>query len=425
MATGSTINYAGEYKLHSCRLDSSTGVSARLDSNVTEINIYESLFTNTLEATLIVVDQNNMIMNMPIVGQEYINLKIETPSVGVIENIFCVYKVISRQDLSTGSQTYELQLISPETLRNNRTRISKSYTGLTSDIITKILRDEKLINTNKDIYVDKTSRIRKFVAPNVRPQDFINNLIKESTSETYGGSPHYFFYETTKGFNFRVLDSLYQEPFKGRFVASEAASIDGENKRNNIEKDFQRIIDFSIGTTNDTKNKSSNFIVKNLKNIKNFNSISDQLITSSFFKKNLQKSITENFSEYEIENFKSDLVISNATIEHVGNYDNQKTMFDNMIKLCKKMIIISTPYRYHPLEFHTKIPLIHWLPKNIHRKILKNIGLTFFSKEENLNLLSKSDFNNFVESKKIKGEFRYIKFLFFKSNLIFIGKKYN
>ena len=180
-----------------------------------------------------------------------------------------------------------------------------------------------------------------------------------------------------------------------------------------------------IGTTNDTKNKSSNFIVKNLKNIKNFNSISDQLITSSFFKKNLQKSITENFSEYEIENFKSDLVISNATIEHVGNYDNQKTMFDNMIKLCKKMIIISTPYRYHPLEFHTKIPLIHWLPKNIHRKILKNIGLTFFSKEENLNLLSKSDFNNFVESKKIKGEFRYIKFLFFKSNLIFIGKRYN
>ena len=180
-----------------------------------------------------------------------------------------------------------------------------------------------------------------------------------------------------------------------------------------------------IGTTNDTKNKSSNFIVKNLKNIKNFNSISDQLITSSFFKKKLQKSITENFSEYEIENFKSDLVISNATIEHVGNYDNQKTMFDNMIKLCKKMIIISTPYRYHPLEFHTKIPLIHWLPKNIHRKILKNIGLTFFSKEENLNLLSKSDFNNFVESKKIKGEFRYIKFLFFKSNLIFIGKKYN
>ena len=178
-----------------------------------------------------------------------------------------------------------------------------------------------------------------------------------------------------------------------------------------------------IGTTNDTKNKSSNFIVKNLKNIKNFYSISDQLITSSFFKKTLQKSITENFSEYEIENLKSDLVISNATIEHVGNYDNQKAMINNMIKLSKKMIIISTPNRYHPLEFHTKIPFIHWLPKNIHRKILKNIKLTFFSKEENLNLLSKSDLSSFVENEKVKSEFKYIKFLFFKSNLIFIGKK--
>ena len=56
--------------------------------------------------------------------------------------------------------------------------------------------------------------------------------------------------------------------------------------------------------------------------VKNFNSISDQLITSSFFKKKLQKSIIENFSEYEIENFKSDLVVSNATIEHVCNYNN-------------------------------------------------------------------------------------------------------
>ena len=180
-----------------------------------------------------------------------------------------------------------------------------------------------------------------------------------------------------------------------------------------------------IGTTSDTENKSSNFIIKNLKNIKNFNSISNQLITSSFFKKKLQKKIIKNFSEYEIENFKSDLVVSNATIEHVGNYNNQKAMVSNMIKLSKKMVIISTPYRYHPLEFHTKIPFIHWLPKKIHRKILKNFNLTFYSKEENLNLLSKSDLRSFIENEEIKSEFRYIKFLFLRSNLIFILKKYD
>ena len=189
-----------------------------------------------------------------------------------------------------------------------------------------------------------------------------------------------------------------------------------------ILNNINNILD--IGTTSDNENKSSNFIIKNLKNVKNFYSISDQLITLPFFKKKLQKSIIENFSEYEIENFKSDLVVSNATIEHVGNYNNQKVMVSNMIKLSKKMVIISTPYRYHPLEFHTKIPFIHWLPKKIHRMILKKLNLVFYSKEENLNLLSKSDLSSFIKNEKIKSEFKYIKFLFLRSNLIFILKKY-
>ena len=177
-----------------------------------------------------------------------------------------------------------------------------------------------------------------------------------------------------------------------------------------------------IGTTSDT-NESSNIIVKNLKNIKNFYSISDQNIESSFFKKKLQKSITVDFTEDEISELKSDLVISNATIEHVGNFDNQKKMFENINNLSKKFFIIVTPNRFHPFEFHTKIPLIHWLPKFIHRKILKVLNLTFYSKEENLNLLSIGDFKKMVNNEKFSYELKYIKFLYFKSNIIFIGKK--
>ena len=287
MATSDTVQYAGEYKLQSCRLDSSTGISARLDANVVEINIYENLFTNSLEAALVIVDQNNMVMNMPIIGQEYVHLKLETPSVGVFDNIFCVYRILSRADVSVGSQVYQLQLISPETLRNNRTRINKSYTGLTSEIVEKILRDERLINTKKDIHIDETNRIRKFVVPNQRPNDFIINLTKESTSKRYNGSPHYFFYETTKGFNFRVLDSLYEQPSRGRFVASEAASIQGEDKRNNIEKVFQRIIDFSIGTTNDTVMSSRGGM------------LSSKLIKYNIFHKNYDEYFYNYFDDFK------------------------------------------------------------------------------------------------------------------------------
>ena len=178
-----------------------------------------------------------------------------------------------------------------------------------------------------------------------------------------------------------------------------------------------------IGTTSDDKNASSNIIIKNIKNIDNFKCISDQIVSSDFFNKKLKKSITEEFSNNELYEFSSDLVVSNATIEHVGNTLNQKKMLENVIKLTKKIFVITTPNKFYPIELHTKIPLIHWFPKSIYRKILKFLGLSFYANEENLNLLSVNEFKKMLDNYKIKYEIRFIKLFFFKSNIIIIGKK--
>ena len=179
-----------------------------------------------------------------------------------------------------------------------------------------------------------------------------------------------------------------------------------------------------IGTTEDTENPSSNFIVRNLKNFESYKSISDQKINSNFFRKKLQKSITENFLKADLDEYKSDLVISNATIEHVGSFENQIKMCSNIISLSKKYFIIMTPNRFHPLEFHTKIPIIHWLPKKFYRIILRSFGLKFFADEKNLNLLSEFDLRLIMkENNQINYEIKYVNFLFIKSNLILIGEK--
>ena len=188
------------------------------------------------------------------------------------------------------------------------------------------------------------------------------------------------------------------------------------------DKEIKDILD--VGSTEDDKNESSNYLIKNLGDDKNYKSISDQSISSNFFSKVLKKSITDNFTEDEIKDFQSDLVISNATIEHIGNFENQIKMCDNVINLSKKYFIIMTPNRFHPLEFHTKIPIIHWLPKKLHRMILRLIGLKFFSEEKNLNLLSKYDFKSIMrELNQTNYEIKHINFFLIKSNLILIGKK--
>ena len=188
-----------------------------------------------------------------------------------------------------------------------------------------------------------------------------------------------------------------------------------------INKDLFDILD--VGSTSD-RSESSNFIIKKLNFFKQYHSISDQAIDDNFFKKKIKKSITDNFKDKEIEEYKSDVVISNATIEHVGSTENQIKMCKNVINLAKKYFIIITPNRLHPLEFHTKIPLLHWMPKKIHRKILKFLGHKFLAKEENLNLLTQKDLKKFMVILNQKNYlFFHIRFLFFKSNIILIGKK--
>lgn len=187
-------------------------------------------------------------------------------------------------------------------------------------------------------------------------------------------------------------------------------------------KNLKDVLD--IGTTNDLNNPSSNIIVKNLKGFNQYKSISNQIVKDNFFSKCLNKSICENFSQDEIDIFSSDLVISNATIEHVGNRNNQINMINNIIKLSKKYFIIITPNRNYPIEFHTKLPLIHLMPKKIHRLILSILGYKFLSLEENLNLLKYKDIVQIMKILNFKTyEIKFINFLYFKSNIILIGFK--
>ncbi len=128
--------------------------------------------------------------------------------------------------------------------------------------------------------------------------------------------------------------------------------------------------------------------------------------------------------DMNFEDNKFDIVTSNATIEHVGSFENQKSFIKECLRVCKKKTIITTPNRFHPMEFHTRVPFIHFFPKKIHRKILKFFGEKFLSLEENLNLISEKDLNNFCKTLNIKNYIiKSISLLGIKSNLILIIRK--
>ena len=204
-------------------------------------------------------------------------------------------------------------------------------------------------------------------------------------------------------------------------------------KRIEMKKKIEENINFEninsicdVGTTEDISNKSSNFLIKSFTNIKTKNSITDQLIKDDIFKNKIQTSITSNLQPAQVNQLKSDISFSSATIEHVGSRDNQKKMIENMINLSKKYIIITTPNKFHPIEFHTKLPLLHFLPKIIYKSLLNLVGYSYFAKVENLNLLSVDDLSKILNMfSNIKFKIIKIKLFGFTSNLVDICEKDN
>jgi hypothetical protein len=74
-----------------------------------------------------------------------------------------------------------------------------------------------------------------------------------------------------------------------------------------------------------------------------------------------------------------DIVYSNSTIEHVGNYLDQKNMANEVARVGKQYYI-QTPNRYFPIEPHFVFPFFQFLPISIRVWLVQNFKLGWFPK---------------------------------------------
>jgi hypothetical protein len=115
-----------------------------------------------------------------------------------------------------------------------------------------------------------------------------------------------------------------------------------------------------------------------------------------------------------------DLVVSFATIEHVGSRDSQRRFIDELCRL-GAAVCIATPDRWYPLEFHTVLPFLHWFPPAWFRLFCRWLGKEFLAREENLNLLTEQETVSLFPA-GTNVSVKRIRLLGFVSNLVFYAK---
>ena len=69
-----------------------------------------------------------------------------------------------------------------------------------------------------------------------------------------------------------------------------------------------------------------------------------------------------------------DLGFSNAVIEHVdGGREGQRRFIHELARVARR-VFVTTPNRFFPVEVHTRLPLVHWLPPSAREPLIRARG---------------------------------------------------
>ena len=218
---GKVLKKPGDYRLSDIRLisyrspDGSNNPDIiEIETLVMDLNIYESIYNKTLSGNMLIVDGNNVIGKLPLTGNERLEFKFFTPSLGKgydfsmkSGNPLYVYKIQNRAAIGPKTQMYLLHFCSKEMMQNELVVVKNAMTDTYATMAAKITKELNTLASAKNFYFEPSYGIYKHVFSRQRPFDAIDQLSVLAQSEKYAGAGYYF-YETSLGFNFRSLESM-------------------------------------------------------------------------------------------------------------------------------------------------------------------------------------------------------------------------
>lgn len=201
------------------------GASTRFDltSVFQELNLFDNIFVPCVSGNIQITDAYNLIEKFKFDGNEKIKIQVDKGS-GITnafhyEKEFVIYKMTNVKNVNLTAKTYTLHFCSEEFILSEQKKISQSYTGTYSNIVTKILEDYLKVpfsSPNKGKagigVVYPTEGPKDFIIPSLTPFESINWITKKSVAREYQ-TPSYVFYEVAQmGYNFVPIDYLLDSP---------------------------------------------------------------------------------------------------------------------------------------------------------------------------------------------------------------------
>jgi hypothetical protein len=226
-----------------------------LRSQFIEIAIYESIDDDKVVGEVLLSDGLNYSETIPIVGNEtiYISYKTLGSDAKYVELVGRVTAPLGKARTENEKvEVYKLQFVSTVTFSNRLKRISSSYEGTISGMISTIFKENFGTDPLKLMSLDSTQGRHRFIIPYWSPLFSIRWM----TERAYFGESSYFvFYEDVDGFHFRdVLLAAQRPPTKtyrvepvNPYNMSDVNSFMERVQSYSVTSYFDRLDEFSSG----------------------------------------------------------------------------------------------------------------------------------------------------------------------------------
>ena len=244
----------------------SNAKSISIRNQVIEINIYESLEGPGLSGNIVVADAQSVISHLPLTGYERIEFRLYTPGIGrgydfsyVTGHPMYIYKISGRNPLTPKSQIYMLHFCSREMLDNEMIRVNKTLSGTVDQMVIDIFRND--LQSKKNLIVEETRGVRKYVMPRFKPFKAINQISLVAEPLKYASSGM-LFYEDATGFRYRSIENMLAVAGAARPVSAKfqqkPRNVKGGTGETDIIKEMQTVDAYSIKDQFDTLKNLSN-----------------------------------------------------------------------------------------------------------------------------------------------------------------------
>jgi len=290
------LQRAGEVRIEQLKLINSGDEVIDLTEFVVELNLYEDLFKNYLHGTIVLTDSRNLIDKYNIHGEEFLNVKLRTPTFPdseIIEKTFRVYKLSDRTIVrDNNTQNFVLHFISVEFFYDVSLPLFAPFEGTVTDIAGKIFsdflatsRNFNISETNNKIkedpepteliVINEASNKIKFVSPGWSPLKCINWLASKAIPED-GVAKNFIFFESSKNFYFGTLENLFKDAhanknYLGRYSIS-VSNIREDKGSQNVNREMFLAKDVEmVETTDYIKNYTNGYLSNRLVYLDVFN----------------------------------------------------------------------------------------------------------------------------------------------------------